>query len=418
MPRGQTRESVKLALETLRSNKLRSGLTVLGIVIGVTTVIVISSVINGLNNRVSDWITSFGTNVIWVYHLPMIQLNMTSEQLTRKPLTPEDALALRGLPHIVATDAEKRHVDEQLRIGNVSIKYKGKKDSNAFLFGGTGQFSVVSDITLQSGRIWNDAEDARHAHVCVLGHDSADLLFGDENPIGKDVTVATGLFTVIGVMDKRKQPFGSGRNAADNGAYFPLGTFHNLYPEIKETWVVVRYDDQRNKALVEEEVRETLRVRRKIRVDKPDNFEMMGPDTLAKLWTDLTGSLVLFMIAVSSVGLMVGGVGVMNIMLVSVTERTREIGVRKAIGATRNNILTQFTTEAVTLCAVGGILGIAIGAVITWIVYFLPIGLPAALSPLWVLLGFGVSCLIGLVFGIYPAWKAATLDPIEALRYE
>ena len=135
MPRGQTRESVKLALETLRSNKLRSGLTVLGIVIGVTTVIVISSVINGLNNRVSDWITSFGTNVIWVFHLPMIQMNMTSEQLTRKPLTLEDAIALRGLPHIVATDGEKRHVDEQFRIGNVSIKYNDKKDPGAFLFG-------------------------------------------------------------------------------------------------------------------------------------------------------------------------------------------------------------------------------------------------------------------------------------------
>jgi putative ABC transport system permease protein len=418
MARGHNRESVILALDTLRQNKLRSGLTILGIVIGVTTVIVISSVINGLNNRVSDWITSFGTNVIWVYHLPMIQLNMTTEQLTRKPLTLEDALALRGLPHIVATDGEKRHIDEQFHIGDVSIKYKDKKDPGAFMFGGTGLFPIVSDMTLASGRMWTDEEDARHAHVCVLGYDSADLLFGAENPIGKDVTVATGLFTVIGVMDKRKQPFGSGRNAADNGAYFPLGTFHNLYPEIKETWVVVRYDDQRNKALVEEEVRETLRVRRRVRADKPDNFEMMGPDTIAKLWTDLTGGLVLFMIAVSSVGLMVGGVGVMNIMLVSVTERTREIGVRKAVGATRRNIMAQFTTEAVTMCAVGGVLGILIGAVITWIVYFLPIGLPAALSTVWVLAGFCVSCAIGLLFGIYPAWKAANLDPIEALRYE
>jgi putative ABC transport system permease protein len=418
MAQGHNRESVILALDTLKQNKLRSGLTILGVVIGVTTVIVISSVINGLNKRVSDWITSFGTNVIWVYHLPMIQVNMTTEQLTRRPLNLDDALALRGLPHIVATDGEKRHIDEQFHIGNVSIKNKGKKDPGAFLFGGTGQFALVSDMTLQSGRMWTDDEDARHAHVCVLGHDSADLLFPGQDPLGKDVTVATGLYTVIGVMDKRKQPFGSGRNAADNGAYFPLGTFHNLYPEIKETWVVVRYDDQKNKSLVEEEVREMLRVRRKIRVDKPDNFEMMGPDSLSKLWTELTGGLVLFMIAVSSVGLMVGGVGVMNIMLVSVTERTREIGVRKAIGATRLNILTQFTTEAVTMCAVGGVLGVLTGAVITWAIYLLPIGLPASLSALWVTIGFTVSCGIGLLFGIYPAWKAATLDPIEALRYE
>ena len=183
-------------------------------------------------------------------------------------------------------------------------------------------------------------------------------------------------------------------------------------------WVSVKYDDPKNKALVEEEIRELLRIRRKVDVESADDFEIFGPDSLSKLWGQLTGGLVLFMIAVSSVGLMVGGVGVMNIMLVSVTERTREIGVRKAIGATKRTMLTQFTTEAVTLCAVGGVIGILVGAVLTWIIYFLPIGLPATLSTMWVLIGFGVSCAIGLIFGIYPAWKAANLDPIEALRYE
>jgi putative ABC transport system permease protein len=418
MARGQTRESVKLALDTLHNNKLRSGLTILGIVIGVTTVIVISSVINGLNRRVNDWITSFGTNVIWVFHMPMIGVKPTTEMLTRKKLTIDDALALRSLPHVLGSDPEQRHVNEAFHVGDVDVKYNGKKVSGAFMFGSTAQVQIVSDLIVASGRFWTEDENARHSHVCLLGYDTAQMLFGEADPIGKDVNVATGLYTVIGVMDKRKQPFGSGKNPADNGVYFPLGTFHNLYPGIKDTFIAVRYDDQRNKALVEEEVREMLRIRRKVRVDLPDNFEMMGPDSLSKLWSQLTGGLVLFMIAVSSVGLMVGGVGVMNIMLVSVTERTREIGVRKAIGATRRTIMTQFTMEAVTLCAVGGVIGILVGAGLTYIVYFLPIGLPAFLSTAWVLAAICVSCAIGLVFGIYPAWKAANLDPIEALRYE
>jgi len=418
MAQGQTRESVKLALDTLKTNKLRSALTILGIVIGVTTVITISSVINGLNNRVSDWVASMGSNVFWVFHMPLIGLQPTTEMLTRKKLNLDDALALRDLPHVVAVDGEIRHVNEQFRVGDVSVKYNGKKVAGAFLLGATDQLQEVSNLDIQQGRIWNDAEDERRAHVCIVGHDTAELLFGDEDPLGKDVTVGSNLYTVIGIVDKRKQPFGSGKNPADNGVYFPLGTFHNLYPELKDMYIALKYDDQKNKALVEEEIREMLRIRRKVKVQSDDNFEIMSPDALTKLWGQLTGGLVLFMIAVSSVGLMVGGVGVMNIMLVSVTERTREIGVRKAIGASRRNILTQFTTEAVTLCAVGGLVGIALGAVLTWIVYFLPIGLPAALSTGWVVTGFGVSCAIGLLFGIYPAWKAATLDPIEALRYE
>jgi putative ABC transport system permease protein len=418
MAQGHSNESVRMALDTLRTNKLRSGLTILGIVIGVTTVITISSVINGLNNRVSDWVGSLGSNVFWIFHMPLIGVRPTTEMITRKKLTFDDAMALRDLPHVVAVDAEVRHVNETFRVGDVSVKHNGKKVAGAFLMGATAQLESVSELVMLQGRFWTDAEDERHAHVCVLGHDTSELLFGTEDPIGKDVNVASGLYTVIGVVDKRKQPFGSGKNPADNGVYFPLGAFHNLYPEIKDMYIALKYDDQKNKNLVEEEIREMLRIRRRVKVEADDNFEIMSPDAITKLWGQLTGGLVAFMIAVSSVGLMVGGVGVMNIMLVSVTERTKEIGVRKAIGATRRNILTQFTTEAVTLCAVGGVFGILVGAVITWIVYFLPIGLPATLSTVWVCIGFGVSCAIGLLFGIYPAWKAANLDPIEALRYE
>ena len=417
MAQGQTRESVKMALDTLRTNKLRSGLTVLGIVIGVTTVITISSVINGLNNRVSDFVASLGTNDIWVFHIPVIGVRPTAEMLARKKLTLDDVLALRTLPHVVAADGAFQHVG-QFRVGQVSVKYGAKKVAGTILQGSTAEIGDVTDMPLLQGRLFTDDEDHRAAHICLLGHDAWEELFGDGQAIGKQVSIETGLYTVIGVLEKRKQPFGGGKNPNDNMVIFPMGTFHNLHPEDKDMWVSVKYDDPKNKALVQEEIREMLRIRRKVRVDKPDDFEIFGPDSLTKLWGQLTGGLVLFMIAVSSVGLMVGGVGVMNIMLVSVTERTREIGVRKAIGATKRTLLTQFTTEAVTLCAVGGIIGILLGAVLTLIVYFLPIGLPASLSTGWVLTGFGVSCFIGLVFGIYPAWKAANLDPIEALRYE
>jgi putative ABC transport system permease protein len=418
MARGQTRESIKMALDTVRTNKLRSGLTILGIVIGVTTVITISSVITGLNNRVNDWVTSMGSNVFWVFHMPLIGVRPTTEMLTRKKLNLEEVIALRSLPHVVAADGSFRHVNETFHVGDVDVKYGGKKVAGAFLMGSTAQLESVSELTMMSGRLWSDGEDLRHAHVCAIGHDTAEELFGNVDPIGKDVTVGPSQYTVIGVVDKRKQPFGSGKNPSDNGVYFPLGTFHNLYPEITDMYISVKYDDQRNKALVEEEIREVLRVYRKVKVEQPDNFDIFGPDSLSKLWNQLTGGLVLFMIAVSSVGLMVGGVGVMNIMLVSVTERTREIGVRKAIGATKRALLLQFTTEAVTLTAMGGVIGILLGAVLTWIIYFLPIGLPAAMSTMWVITGFTVSCAIGLIFGIYPAWKAANLDPIEALRYE
>ena len=418
MAQGQMRESVKMALETLRANKLRSGLTILGIVIGVTSVIAISSIINGLSNRVTDFVGSLGSNVFWVFHIPVIGVRPTTEQLTRKKLTLEDVIALRTLPHVVAADGGKQYVKSQFRVGDVSVKYNGKKTAGVILQSSTAQVAVVNDFTMLEGRFYTDGEDQRHAKVVVLGHDTWEDLFGAEPAVGKEVNIETSMYTVIGVVDKRKQLFGGGKNPQDNAAYFPWGTFENLHPEEKNVWVSVKYDDPANKALVEEEIRELLRVRRHVKVEAPDNFEIFEPDSITRLLDQLTLGLRIFMLAVSSVGLMVGGVGVMNIMLVSVTERTREIGIRKALGATKRTILTQFTTEAVTLCAMGGVVGVIVGAVITWIVYLLPVGLPATLSTFWVLFGFGVACAIGLIFGIYPAWKAANLDPIEALRYE
>ncbi|MGA2571404.1 MAG: ABC transporter permease [Terracidiphilus sp.] len=417
MPKGQTRETVMLALDTLRANKMRSGLTILGIVIGVATVISISSVINGINIRVSGFINSLGSNVFWVTRESIIGVRPTAEMLTRKMLTVDDAMAMRSMPHVTATDAEGDYI-KSFQVGAVSAKYNGRKVAGTILAGVTSEVGDVTELELVEGRLFTLDDDQRHDHVCVIGHDTWDSLFDGQSAVGKEISVESGLYTVVGVLDKRRQPFGSGKNPRDNVILFPFGTFHDLHPEIKDLTLIVKYDSPQNKVVVEDEIRETMRIRRKVRVDKPDNFEISGPEAITKLWGQLTGGLVLFMIAVSSVGLMVGGVGVMNIMLVSVTERTREIGVRKAIGATKRTILTQFTTEAITLCSIGGIVGILIGAIVTWIVYLLPIGLPATLSTTWVLVGFGASCAIGLLFGIYPAWKAANLDPIEALRYE
>jgi putative ABC transport system permease protein len=276
----------------------------------------------------------------------------------------------------------------------------------------------VNDLTFLEGRLFTEAEDERGAHVCGLGYDTWQELFGNESPIGKEINIESGMYTVIGVMDKRKQPFGSGKNPQDNQVYLPMGTFHNLHPEDKDLWVSVKYDDAKNKPLVEEEIRELLRIRRKVKVEAPDNFEIFGPDSLTKLWGDITQYLVIFMIGVSCVGLMVGGVGVMNIMLVSVTERTREIGVRKAMGARKRDILVQFTLEAVMLTAVGGVIGLLLGALITAIVPIAFPSLPATMSVYWSMFAFVASAAVGLIFGIYPAWKAANLDPIESLRYE
>jgi putative ABC transport system permease protein len=421
MKMGSTSESIRMALQTVRANKLRSGLTILGIVIGVATVIAISSIISGLDNNVQEWVNSLGSNVLWVYHMPVIGVRPTPEMLNRPKLTVDDALALRGLPHVVAVNAGARHVDQTFQVGNIGVKYGKKQAQGTMLEGDTTAIKDVTELNLIQGRMYTQGEDERAANVVILGHDTWQKLFGNADAIGKEVEIDGDMFTVIGVADKLKEAFGGGTNPEDNKALFPFNTFFHLHPEDVRNngvWVSVKYDSPKNRALVEDEVRGMLRIRRKVHTWQPDNFAIFSPDSIARLWKELTGGLAIFMVAVSSVGLLVGGVGVMNIMLVSVTERTREIGVRKAIGATRGNILVQFTMEATTLCAIGGVLGIIIGAIITFLVRAIVTVLPATMSTMWTIIGFTVSLAIGLVFGIYPAWKAATLDPIDALRYE
>ncbi len=418
MKLGSSGESIRMALETVRANKLRSGLTILGIVIGVSTVITISSIIGGLNANIQDWVNSIGSNVLWIFHMPVIGVRPTTEMLARRRMTLDDAIAMRTLPHVVAADASLRHVNKIFQVGIIGVKYGSKKAQGTLEEGNTTAVQNIYDLNLTQGRLFTEDEDQRRANVVILGYDTAEKLFGNESAIGKEVNIEGDLFTVIGVFDKRKQIFGGGTNPEDNKATFPLHTFLKLHPEEKDYWLSVKYDDPRNRSLVEDEIRELLRRRRKVAAWKSDDFEIFAPDTLTRLWNQLTGGLAIFMVAVSSVGLMVGGVGVMNIMLVSVTERTREIGVRKAIGATRQNILIQFTMEATTLCAIGGLIGIVAGGILTLLIRLLVEALPATMSPTWAIIGFTVSCAIGLVFGIYPAWKAANLDPIEALRYE
>lgn len=412
-----SKESVRMALDTLRTNKLRSGLTILGVMIGVTTVIVISSTINGLNNTVSAMVQEWGVNNVIAFRFDVFGHRPSSAELARKQLTAEDAYAIRELPHVVASDPGLRYINAG-HFGGIDVKYGDRKIANTILQGGSDDFQKINNVDLSEGRLFNDADAQHRSNVVVLGHDTADYLFGGESAMGKEVNISGSLFRVIGVFAKLKSDLGGGRNAEDNTAVFPLDTFRKLHPEQKDYWITTKVDDPRNKDLVIDEMNELLRRRRHVAPNAPNNFAIFAVDSLLRLWSQITSGLFLFMIAVSSVGLMVGGVGVMNIMLVSVTERTREIGVRKAIGATKRNILFQFTLEAVTLCAVGGAIGVVVGAALSLLVRLLVKSLPATVSTGWVLVALGVSCFIGLVFGIYPAWKAANLDPIEALRYE
>jgi len=404
-----------MALDTLRANKLRSGLTILGIVIGVMTVITISSVINGLNSSVSTLVEQFGTNVLWIFRFPVIGVRPTSEMLARKQMTYDDMQAIGQLPHVVAATASLQYTNYQFNEGSVTAKFGQRKVENVSLEGDDPAQMVVYDTTLQSGRFITQSDYDRAADVVVLGHDTAEELFGAVDPIGKEITIAGRTFTVIGVYNKRKSAFGGGKNPDDSTAHFTIPTFRKLHPEILDYWISAKFDDQKNKDLVTDEIRELLRRRRKVRNELPDNFAIFSSDSITKLWNQITGSLFLLMFGLSAVGLMVGGVGVMNIMLVSVTERTREIGVRKAIGATKNTILLQFTLEAIVLCAVGGLIGITMGSLVALLLKAL---ISSQVSVLWILAAFLCSCAIGLVFGIYPAWKAANLNPIDALRYE
>lgn len=419
MRKSEFGEIVQMATDTIRTNKLRSGLTVLGIVIGVAVVIGVSSIGRGLDDNVRDRLATIGSNVIFAYHLDLFTFGRMSEEVrTRKELTMEDAEAMQDLQHIKSVAALLRLFRQDIGSGTYAVKYEGRKAKNTLLEGDSASLLDVEDLPLTSGRWFTEFDDENRAPVVVLCHDTTEELFGNDDPLGKEVNIEGRLFRVVGTIGKIRSVFNRGKDPIDNRVLFPLRTFKALHPEVKQYWIAVKATSHDDVPKAMDEMREVLRRRRRVPFDKPDNFTIFTSQSITEVWNQITGGLFVGMFAISSVGLVVGGVGVMNIMLVSVTERTREIGIRKAIGARQRDILLQFTLEAIMLTAVGGVIGILLGAMVVWIIPLMWPSLPAHMSMFWVTFGFSSAAIVGLVFGIYPAWKASTLDPIESLRYE
>ncbi len=408
------REIFAMAVDSLRTHKLRSFLTVLGIIIGVMTVIGMVSVVQGLNKSFMRELQSVGSDIIMVAKFEPAQMGrMTEEMRTRKDLTLDDAKALNEQATLVRGVAISVNVSV---FDTVEIKFMNTKVDNAMVMGMNEQWPAVMSLYLpKMGRFITASEVAHSSRVCVLGSELADSLFPNLNPVGKEIRVGSEAFTVVGVLNKRGQMFGQSR---DNFVGLPLTTLMKYFRYDKEELQIIAVP--KTPGTVDEtiqQISDILRVRRKVPYGKPNDFAVMTTDTLLTLYKQITGAAFLVMIAMSSIGLLVGGIGVMNIMLVSVKERTREIGIRKAIGARSGDILKQFLIEAIVLTGIGGFIGVLIGFGIALLVRAAT-PLPAAVSMWSVYLGLAVSIGIGLCFGIFPAQKAARMDPIVSLRYE
>jgi putative ABC transport system permease protein len=409
-----------LALDALHKNKLRSFLTVLGVVIGVATVIGMSSIISGLNSNISSQISDLGSNLIFVQRIPpTIGGRLPAEVFSRKKLTLEDAKAVGELPLVQSIAPLLQYLNFNASSKAFSVRYRDHTAKNTIFIGATSEVAVVMNLHMASGRWINEADHTHSSNVVVLGHDTAETIFpANVDPVDKEVEIEGQPFRVIGVLEKRKDALQGGSNPNDNVAEMPIGTFWRLHPEQKDFMFAVKVVSQEDMPRAIQQIEALLRIRRGVPPNKDDDFAISTQDTFTDLWNQISSGIFTVMLAISSIALVVGGVGVMNIMLVSVTERTREIGVRKAIGATQRNILMQFLFEAMVLTAVGGLLGIVVGAAIAGLIRTFVTFLPASVSGFWVAIGFSVSVTTGLIFGMYPAYRAAILSPIEALRYE
>ena len=418
MTSSQARENFLAALNTLRSAKVRSGLTVLGIVIGVSSVISMAAIIQGLNKFVQDKVESLGSRTYFISRFPPgTDPSRWPESIrTRRYFQYNYADFIRdAAPHIqIVTTFGTRG----FFFGDTNqINYQGKSVEKVILRGTEPQYAeAIPLFTVERGRFISSFDQEHARSVVVLGAAVNESLFPYEDAIGKTVRINGELYEVIGVFEHDPGLFvGPG---VDAFAVIPLSKFRKAYPEAKELIMAYTVPEHVNVEAAQDEVIQAMRRVRHIPADKENDFEISSPDFLSNLWSQLTGALVILTGVISSIGLVVGGIGVMNIMLISVTERTHEIGLRKAIGARRADIRLQFLLEAVSLTLVGGTLGILIGAIVSTLVRTFVPSIPASLSYLWVGIGFTISVGVGLFFGYYPANLAANLDPIVCLRYE
>ncbi len=410
-------ENVLMALDTLRTHKLRSLLTAFGIIVAVVTLIAVVALLMGFDRNVKLAVQSFGTNTAYFTHFnPGPHFGrMSREERLRKELSYEDFLVVKETCTACVNATVSLHSTQDVD----RIRYKGEEIVGLDFRGATEDFfSVYANAVVKLGRPFSQAENIHRVEVVVIGEDIAKGLFGDrEDPLDKEVVVNGHAFRVLGVFEKPKGSFGGGEGNEDRRVAAPYWTFRKVFPNERQHGIRIEaYEGQLPLAI--DQTRVALRRSRKVPLSKPDNFGYTTAEQVIQQFHDIVGMIALVTVVIASVGLMIGGVGVMNIMLVSVTERTREIGVRKAIGARRRDIIWQFLTEAMTLTGTGGLIGVAIGYAISTAIRNLSPSLQTFV-PLWaVVAAVAVASSIGLFFGMYPAVKAARLDPVDALRYE